>query len=172
MNNLFISKLPFFNKVIIPKYIELKIQNIALKHLELQDMGQLKDRMEGQLYYDKLKVDLLAEFAFEKIIGIKEFNWAKREYKFFKRKHYEFNGNILKIVTFQGSNLPKINQVSDSNSIFAYVNPDNRVYISGLATVTLLKDLKSAPGTKNSEFTNFDILKKYTSFEELMHLIE
>lgn len=172
MNKLFINKLPFFNKVVIPKYIELKIQNIALKHLKLPDMGKLKDRMEGQLYYDKLKVDLSAEFAFEKTIGIRDFNWAKREKKYYKRKHYDFNGKVLIIETFQDDNLPKLNQVSNNNIVFAYVNPDNRVYVSGLATMSSFEYLKSTLETTNSDFSNFEMLKKLTSIEELMNLIE
>lgn len=172
MNKLLINQIPYFYRVLVPKYIELKIQNVALEHLKLPDMGKLKDRMEGQIYYDKLKVDLMAEFAFEKVIGIKNFNWEKRENKNYTRKQYDFNGKILNIETFIGDSLPNLNQVSNNSIVFVYVNPDNRVYISGLAKARDIKYLKSTLGTSNYQFSNFDKLNRFTNDEELFQLME
>ena len=88
MNKLILSQLTHFKRVNIPKYIESKIQATALKHLDLSDMGKLRDRMEGQVYYSKLRTDIFSEFAFENIIGIRNFDWEKRSVKSFKRKKY------------------------------------------------------------------------------------
>ena len=38
MNKQILSQLSYFKRVNIPKYIEAKIQMIALKHLDLSDM--------------------------------------------------------------------------------------------------------------------------------------
>ena len=59
MNKLILNQLTYFKRVSVPKYIESKIQMTALKHLDLSDMGKLRDRMEGQLYYNKLRTDIL-----------------------------------------------------------------------------------------------------------------
>ena len=70
MNKLILSQLTHFKRVNIPKYIESKIQTTALKHLDLSDMGKLRDRMEGQFYYTKLRTDIISEFAFENSIKL------------------------------------------------------------------------------------------------------
>jgi len=172
MNKVFINQIHCFKRVLVPRYIELKIQNVALIHLNLSDMGKLNDRMEGQLYYEKLKIDLLAEFAFEKVIGIKEFDWVKRENKNYIRKHYYFSEKSLNIVTFNGNNLPNLNQISNSNIVFAYVNPDNRVYISGLATKKIVNDLNINSKFTSNEDIDFGKFSSFQSVEELVFILE
>jgi len=172
MHKEFINQLHSFQKVSVPKYIDVKIQNVALKHLELPDMGKLKDRMDGQLYYDKLKIDLLAEYAFENIVGIKKFDWIKRENKNYRRKQYDFNRKVLKLITFVGENLPTLNEESANNYVYVYVNPDNRVYISGLATKNILKELLTTNEANINKNIDFGIFIKFTSLEELLDKIE
>ena len=172
MHEVFINQIHLFKRVAVPRYLELQIQTIALKHLGLPHMGQLKDRMEGQLYYDKLKIDLLAEYAFEKIIGMKEFDWVKRENKNYKRKHYSIEGKSLQIITFIEKELPKQNQISCNNVVFAYVNPDNRVYISGLFTKKVLSDLINNSKSTTREIIDFGKFINLQNFEELVFVME
>lgn len=172
MHKAFINQIHFFKRVSVPIYIELKIQAIALEHLGLPHMGKLKDRMEGQLYYDKLKIDLLAEFSFEKVIGMKDFDWVKRENKNHLRKHYSFYGKPLQIVTFIDNDLPKQNQISCNNVVFAYVNPDNRVYISGLATKRVLSELINNSKSTPNEISDFGKFISLQHFEELEFILE
>ena len=172
MHKAFINQIHFFKRVSVPRYIELQIQAIALKHLCLPDMGKLKDRMDGQLYYDKLKIDLLAEYAFEKIIGLKEFDWVKRENKNYIRKHYSFEGKPLQIVTFIEKDLPKEYQISCNNVVFAYVNIDNRVYISGLFTKKVLRDLINNSKSSTREIVDFEKFINLQNFEDLVFYME
>ena len=172
MHKVFINQIHFFKRVSVPRYNELQIQAIALKHLGLPDMGKLKDRVDGQLYYDKLKIDLLAEFAFEKIIGMKDFDWVKRENKNYIRKHYSIEGKPLQIVTFIEKYLPKQNQISCNNVVFAYVNPDNRVYISGLFTKRVLSDLINNSKSTTCEITDFGKFISLQHVEELGFVME
>ena len=166
MNRLLIDKLSYFKKVIVPKYIEIEIQSVALKHLKLPDMGKLKDRMEGQLYYDNLKIDLMAEYSFEKAIGLKHFDWSRREKKSYKRKIYNFGDKSLQIETFQGDFLPRINQIAASNIVFVYVNPDNRVYISGIAKKNIINKYREDDFFNNKEFFEFDKLTSLPSADQ------
>ena len=87
MNKVILNQLTHFKRVNIPKYIESKIQMTALNHLNLTDMGKLRDRMEGQIYYSKLRTDIFSEFAFENLIGIRKFDWEKRSIKSYCEKN-------------------------------------------------------------------------------------
>lgn len=172
MNKLILKQLTYFNRINVPKYIEAKIQMTALNHLDLSDMGKLRDRMEGQSYYNKLKTDIFAEFAFESIIGIRNFDWEKRSIKSFKRKKYIFENKKLNIILFENENFPKINTEHIDNYIFAYVNMDNRVLLSGLATKSYIIDIAMKKNEKVIEITDFQNLIEFSSIDDLISKME
>lgn len=172
MNKLILSQLTHFKRVNIPKYIESKIQATALKHLDLSDMGKLRDRMEGQVYYSKLRTDIFSEFAFENIIGIRNFDWEKRSSKSFKRKKYVFGEKVLNLIPFENDNLPKISSEHVVNCIFVHVNVDNRVLLSGLATKSYINDIALKNDSKIIEICEFQDLIEFSSLEELVSKME
>lgn len=172
MKKEFLKQLKYFKKVNIPKYIDVRIQETALKHLELPDMGKLRDRMEGQLYYDKLKNDIFSEFAFEYIIGLRKFEFEKRDEKFYKRKHYNFGDKTLSIITFTEETFPKISVDHVDNCVFINVNPELFAYVSGLATKSIIKQFSEMNGSKIIEISNFKGLKNFDTIEELVGNLE
>lgn len=141
-------------------------------------MGQLRDRMEGQAYYDRLKVDILAEYAFEKLIGLTKFDWKKREVKSYKRKQYLFNNTPLKLLAFSGQEYPKISIKHLSNFVLVYVNPEQRVYVSGVAlrsdVENWILDIPFNLTLKSSivDYTNFSGLLKFSSHNDINEIIE
>lgn len=172
MNKLVLKQLTYFNRVNVPKHVESKIQMTALNHLDLSDMGKLRDRMEGQSYYNKLKTDIFAEFAFESIIGIRNFDWEKRSRKSYKRKIYIFENKELNIILFENENFPKINTEQINNYIFAYVNMDNRVLLSRLATKSYITDIAMGKNEKVIEITDFQNLIEFSSIDDLISKME
>lgn len=172
MNKQILSQLSYFKRVNIPKYIEAKIQMIALKHLDLSDMGKLRDRMEGQSYYSKLKTDIFSEYAFENSIGIKFFDWEKRSIKNYARKKYIFGDKVLHIISFDNDNLPQINTENITNCIFAHVNIDNRVLLSGLATKDYIDEIVKKNKSKIIEISAFQNLVEFSSIDELTFKME
>jgi hypothetical protein len=172
MNNLILSQLTYFKRVSIPLYIESKIQLTALKHLDLPDMGKLRDRMEGQLYYNKLRTDIVAEYAFENIIGLRNFDWEKRDIKSYKRKKYIFENKELNIISFENGNLPKISTEHVQNCIFVYVNTGNRVLLSSLATKSYLQEIAKKKKSKIIEISDFQDLIDFSSVDELITKME
>jgi hypothetical protein len=172
MNKLILSQLTYFERVSIPKYIESKIQMTALKHLDLPDMGKLRDRMEGQLYYNKLRTDIVAEYAFESIIGLRNFDWEKRGIKNYKRKKYVFQNKELNIISFEHENLPKISTDHVNNCLFVYVSADSRVLMSKLATKSYLDEIAKIKKTKIIEMSEFQNLIEFSSIDELISKME
>lgn len=168
MNKTILSHLDYFKRYSVPKYIESRIQMIALNHLNLTDMGKLRDRMEGQIYYDKLKLDLYSEFAFENLIGIRKFDWDKRIYKNYKRRNYVFNDKELELILFDNEKLPKINKEKILNSIFVYVDGNNRVLVSGLASKSFLTEISNEKKGKIYDFDYFQDLNVFSSLDDLI----
>lgn len=172
MNKTILSQLTYFKRVNIPKYIESKIQETALKHLNLSDMGKLRDRMEGQMYYSKLRTDIFSEFAFENIVGLRNFDWEKRSAKNFKRRKYVFENKNLNIIPFTNDNLPKISSEHVDNCIFVYVNVDTRVLLSGLATKSYINKIAIEKDSKIIEISKFKDLTEFSSIKELIDKME
>ncbi len=114
------------------------IQECAFAHLNVRDMGMLRDKFDGQRYFDTLREDIISEFAFEKYINLEKFDWQRREKKSYRRKYYEFNGVTIELVSFNIGTTPKINPSKIDNVVFVCVKPDLRVYISGLANKDLI----------------------------------
>lgn len=176
MNKEILEHIDKFRLVKVPRYIEQKIQRCALSHLGLRDMGQLRDRMEGQAYYNKLKRDVLSEFAFENVLGMNGFDWKKREVKGYKRKQYNFDFGSVSLVAFSGQEIPKISTKHLSNFVFIYVNPEFRVYVSGLARKSVIsQSLSNVVYLENQssviEFKEFEKLEDFGSFEELSSIL-
>lgn len=172
MNKLILSQLTYFKRINIPKYLEVKVQMTALKHLDLSDMGKLRDRMEGQFYYSKLKNDIFSEYAFENSIGIKNFDWEKRSAKNYERKKYIFEGKVLNIISFDNDNLPQISAAKITNCIFVHVNIDNRVLLSGLATKGYINEIVKKDKSKIIEISAFQNLIEFSSTDDLISKME
>lgn len=117
-----------------PRYLETKVQECALSHLNLQDMGKLRDRMEGQHYYSSLKRDLLATYAFEKSILQQEYDWESRMAKNGVITSYEVEGFKISIVAYDSKSIIKFNNTLDNSNfvIFGYIHPNSKVYLSGV----------------------------------------
>lgn len=134
-------------------------------------MGKLRDRMEGQSYYNKLRTDIVAEFAFENIIGIRSFDWEKRNHKGFKRKKYFFENKQLNLIAFENESLPKISIDHVENCVFIYVSVD-RVFMSNLATKSYLNQISKKQKSPIIEITEFQDLIEFTSLDELISKME
>lgn len=164
----FLKQLPHFNIVKVPKYINSKIQECALNHLKLKDMGQLRDRMEGQMYYDKLRNNILTEYALENILFKSSFDWEKRMNKSYKRKAYSIDGFNINLITFSKGNYPKISLNHTNLCIMGRATEDSKVYLSGLATRELIKTNGINIRDEIFEFRTFDQLLIFSTQQELI----
>jgi hypothetical protein len=163
----FLNQISHFEIIKVPKYISLEIQRCALQHLNLKDMGELRDRMEGQTYYDKLRYDILTEFAFENLLLKSAFDWNKRKNKNYKRKLYHIAEFNISLITFSEMNYPKINIDQTNLWVFGRATADSKVYLSGLATQDLIKTYGIKVKKNIFEMKSFENLLKFSTREEL-----
>ncbi len=157
-----------FKKLNTKRPITGKIQECALNHLNLKDMGQLRDRMEGQMYYNKLRNNILCEYAFEKILFKSSFDWDKRMNKNYKRKPYFIEGFNIHLLTFSTDNFPKISLDHTNLCVLGRATEDSKVYLSGLATKELIKTNGTKIRNQIYELRNFDQLIEFSTPQELI----
>jgi hypothetical protein len=174
------EQLKSFTKISIPKFIETEIKNCALSHLSLSDMGKLRDMYEGQSYYNKLRKDIISEFAFEKYLGSMEFNWEKRRHKGYVRNRFRVNDKNVYLLNFTSATLefPSLDPEIVDFAVFIYLKQDSLPYISGLADKMLITRLAqplseySPMKRKLREIREFNTLLPFSSMEELQDLVK
>ncbi|MCK0179107.1 hypothetical protein MWU50_07385 [Flavobacteriaceae bacterium S0862] len=164
----FLKQLSHFSIVRVPKYISGKIQECALNHLNLKDMGKLRDRMEGQMYYNKLMNNILTEYALENILFKSSFDWDKRMNKSYKRKVYSIDGFNIHLITFNSDNYPKISIDHTNLCIMGSATVDSKVYLSGLATSELIKNIGVNIRNNIFEIRTFDKFLKFSTQQDLI----
>ncbi|WP_299902090.1 hypothetical protein [uncultured Aquimarina sp.] len=172
MEKEFLNQISHFKIIKVPKYTSLEIQRCALHHLNLKDMGQLRDRMEGQMYYDKLRNDILTEFAFENLLLKSTYDWSKRMNKNYKRKIYPIDGFNIRLITFSDKVYPKISLEHTNLCVFGRATNDSKVYLSGLATKELIKSNSINIRSNIFELKSFESLLKFSTREELINQLE
>ena len=167
MNSQNTEMLRNFKSINIPRYITSNIQSTALGHLELKDMGQLRDRLDGEAYYKKLYTSICMEFTFEKLIGIKTFDWEKRKPKSYKNGIYFSKNKKIKLINISSTMRPKVNALDFDGFVFIKTIPDSKCYISGVCTIDLLKKFGEEDNNGVFYFDRFDLLKIPISQDEL-----
>lgn len=165
-----IEQIEFFKQVKIPLHNRISIQECALSHLNLTDMGKLRDRLEGQSYYNKLEKDLIIELAFESIVYKSKFDWEKRKSKLYKRREYLIKDHKIVLIPFSGSLLPKVNICPTENYIFFYKYNDYKVLLSGLAKPHVLMQHNSQMPNNFYLVNNFSNFPRFNNLKELLSL--
>lgn len=172
-----IRQLQYFKKVFVPKTIEPRIQECAINHLKVRDIGKLRDKYEGQRYYDILRLDIISEYVFEKHLSLGDFDWESRLSKNYKRKSYQFEGQEINLVNFSIGTFPKFDPDSISNVVFVYIKPELKCYISGFASKKLISEVSQKPLEYNplnpelKEIRDFKDLVRFENKDDLKIII-
>jgi hypothetical protein len=146
--DLFVEKcLPEIDNYIsfnIPSSIKANAQEITQSHLNLPTMGQVRDRFEGQKYYDRIYRKLIVFYCLEKMVGkpiISKF--IIKANKSANLNHTHIKGKYVAIVDFLFGELPLIDtNFSSSTLIFCLKEGYKQAYFCGSLSKKEL-DIKS-----------------------------
>ena len=123
-----------FNKAIqykIDYTTHIKLQKIALQHLGLTNINHIRDRFEGQAYYDNFLVKAYSEVAMQRIFYNQVFkieNKIKKSYS----PSFEFKGKKLFIINSKLTDYPLIPKLNFDIAVVIFVNVNSReTYIIG-----------------------------------------
>lgn len=126
----------------IPYATFIKLQNIALTHLNLSNINHLRDKFEGQDYLNRFLLKCYAELAF-----IKEFQSEPFEVEIYlKYKNYKHNfqlfGEKVKLIYSDFENYPLIPRGDYDTAVVLFINLLTReTWIVGSIKNSLLKKL-------------------------------
>jgi hypothetical protein len=118
------SKTPYRVKIEYTKYEWLK--NLALKNLGINNINQLRDRFEGQVYFNNFLVRSYGEIALERFLGLSIIDLGRKE----SQRNYvpiiKVNSKTLNIIAFTFGENPKILKGDFDIAVFIMVNLENR----------------------------------------------
>jgi hypothetical protein len=158
--NLFVKYLaPFirdYPQITLSRRFELEIQTYCMKLLGVKDMGELRDRYEGQKFLDNLLSRVSGYFVCANFLGASELTLEEILGK--DKLSFNINGVSHSIFVFNFGELPQINQV-DLPMIFI-LKKDNQTYsFCGIASIDVLKN--------ETNFTTDNGKTYFTGFQKL-----
>ncbi|MGF7075101.1 hypothetical protein [Mucilaginibacter sp. 3215] len=102
------------------------LKNIALKNLGIKNLNQLRDRFEGQVYFNNFLVRSYGEIALEKLLGTTNINAVRKANEKNYIPAFSLNGKKISLITFQFGELPRILNSNFDFAVFIAVNIGNR----------------------------------------------
>jgi hypothetical protein len=116
------------------------IQSYCVKKLELKDLGQLRDKYDGQTYMDKIIRKIGAHFA---VLDYLDKPLPKLDYNFIDRYKpiIQWDDDIMVVATFDSETYPSLstNEIKKPR-IFVYDMGEFKYSLCGIADVELLNN--------------------------------
>lgn len=153
------------------------LETVVIKHLNLRDLNELRDKFEGQAFLNNYLDKTLPIIALQKYLKT---NFIDLEKNLLRQVKCEISINniIIKIIKSE-NNLPLID-LSDDYPIIIFNSTQNQIMeLCGFASLEViknnLKDIKSYGfGSKEKmkgSFYGFDQLKMFDNIDDLAKLI-
>ena len=157
VNNLIGVSLPLKNK--------RKIQEIAVKHLKLKDVNQLRDKYDGQSYLDKLQIKIASLYVIEKEFGIELINFDFIE----NNKNFDFtlisiDNEKYRVIPFFFGTLPIFDITIKDKVILCAIRSD---FTRGVYCGNLDLNKHAEDSFLNSNRVFNENYKKFIGFENI-----
>jgi hypothetical protein len=146
-----------YPQITLSRLVEQKVQKLSMEHLGSKNMGELRDRFEGQSFLNKAINRVSSYIVTCDYLQIDKLTVSE----VFKNPDLNLNykGSPLDIVVFEFGNLPEV-QLFDIGKIFL-IKKDNQTYsVCGIASTSVLSDKSNFSSEKGKGyFIGFDKLE-------------
>lgn len=167
-----------FRQIRVNRRELLSLQNVVITHLKLRDLGELRDKFEGQAFLNNFMQKALPLMGLQKYLKTDLIDFqitAPNKVK----EQIMIDGNLLRIVYFE-ADLPLIDTADNLPCIFIHSTHNQMLELCGFASAETVKsnliDIKrtgfGSKETIKGSFQGFDQLKMFDSIEELMKLVK
>lgn len=150
---------------------EILIRDSAVKHLGLTNLNELRDRYEGQAFFEKTMMNVGGLIAIQKHLNLPTVDFTQIDLSDFQPT-IELNGELIDIHVFEFGSLPLINIDNIKKSVFFIIKKDRLTFtICGLASKDVIKNnlastsIEKSSMVKNMDFTGFKFLKHIDDFK-------
>lgn len=157
-----------YPQVKFSKNDEIKIRNLAVSHLGLSNLNQMRDRFEGQAFFQKTMKNLGGLIALQKHLNIEQTDIEQVDLANFK-PYIEINNQRIIINVFDFGDLPSVDVKETKNPTFFIIQKDNLTFLlCGLASKEVIKNnliessIVKSSNDKFMDFIGFEFLEQIT----------
>ena len=131
--------LRLYPQVRFSKTDEVLIRNAAMNHLGLTNLNQMRDRYEGQAFFEKTMKNIGGLMSLQKHLNLELIDLDKVNLGDFQ-PYIRLDGKKVNINVFDFGNLPLINKKDIKNPVFFIIQKDSLTFLlCGLATKDVIK---------------------------------
>ena len=145
---------------------EILIRDESMKHLGLTNINQLRDRYEGQAFFDKTLMNIGGLMAIQKHLKLPLIDIKKIDLGGFQPK-LVIDDNVIDVLVFEFGTLPLINIDEIKNPIFFVIQKDRITFnLCGFTDIKVIKDnlirtsIEKSSQANNMSFIGFKHLMK------------
>lgn len=132
--------LRLYPQVRFSKTDEILIRNSAMNHLGLTNLNQMRDRYEGQAFFDKTMKNIGGLMALQKHLNVEIIDSDKVNLGDFQ-PYIKLEGKKVDINVFDFGTLPLININDIKNPVFFIIQKDSLTFLlCGLASKEVVKN--------------------------------
>ena len=150
---------------------EILIRDECMKHLGLTNLGQLRDRYEGQSFFDKTLMNIGSLMAIQKHLGLSLIDVSQIDLGDFKPKLI-INDQEIDVLVFDFGTLPLVNMDNLDRDTFFVIQKDRVTFnLCGVASKETIKEnvidthIERSTYANNMNFIGFSYL---SSTEEII----
>jgi hypothetical protein len=119
---------------------EVLIRNSAMNHLGLTNLNQMRDRYEGQAFFEKTMKNIGGLMSLQKHLNLELIDLNKVNLGDFQ-PYIKLDGKKVNINVFDFGNLPLIKIKDIKNPVFFIIQKDSLTFLlCGLATKDVIKN--------------------------------
>lgn len=160
------ENLRLYKQIRFSKNDEILIRNSAMNHLGLTNLNQMRDRYEGQAFFEKTMKNVGGLLALQKFLKTDLIDFNKVNLTDFQ-PFIEIDGKKIDIIVFDFGTLPLVKVNDIKNPIYFIIQKDSLTFLlCGYATIDIVNEnLISTSIVKSStekymSFIGFKYLKK------------
>jgi len=160
------ENLRFYKQIKFTKNDEVLIRNSTINHLGLKNLNQLRDRYDGQYFFEKTIKNIGGLMALQKLLKIKLIDLNKLNLADFQPS-IEIKGEKIDIIVFDFGTLPLLKVKDIKNPIYFIIQKDTLTFLlCGYATKDIIKEnlielgIVKSNKEKYMNFTGFKFLKE------------
>src|SRR5690554_3620910 len=128
-----------YPQIKITKTDEVLIRNSVKNYLGLDNLNQLRDRFEGQSFFEKTRNNICALMALQKHLNISLIDLKTTDLSNFKPT-ITLNNEVIDINLFEFGSLPLVKADEINNSIYFVMQKDTLTFLlCGYASKNIIK---------------------------------
>lgn len=155
-----------YPQIRLNKTEEIWIRDETMKQLGLSNINQMRDRFEGQAFFDKTLKNVGGLISIQKHLNLPVEDITKIDFSNFQPK-LTINNDIINVFVFEFGTLPLINIDELKNKTFFVIQKDNVTFnLCGYTDINIIQNnivntnIEKSSQANNKNFIGFKKLNK------------